>query len=158
MLTLEPGRSAHRVRAPPSIGARLAILAAVSRSRPLLALLIVLGLLAAVVPGAALASGGSAGDNQYVDPLAGVHPHSGKSSSSSPATSAATTSTPATSTPAASTATTATTPTATGAATSADPSSKKKSLPFTGFQDWQAAGLGLMLMAGGLILRRRAHP
>lgn len=132
-----------------------AILAAVPRSRPLIAVLIVLGLLATVVPAAALANGGSAGDNQYVDPLAGVHSHSGKSSSSSPATSAATTSTPATSTSAAST---ATTPTATSAATSTDPSSKTKTLPFTGFQDWQAAGLGLVLVASGLILRRRAHP
>jgi cytoskeletal protein RodZ len=137
-----------------------AILAAVPRSRPLIAVLIVLGLLATVVPAAALANGGSAGDNQYVDPLAGVHSHSGKSSSSSPATSVATTSTPATSTSAAST---ATTPTATSAATSTaatstDPSSKTKSLPFTGFQDWQAAGLGLVLVASGLILRRRAHP
>jgi hypothetical protein len=132
-----------------------AILAAVPRSRPLIAVLIVLGLLATVVPAAALANGGSAGDNQYVDPLAGVHSHSGKSSSSSPATSAATTSTPATSTSAASTATTST---ATSAATSTDPSSKTKSLPFTGFQDWQAAGLGLVLVASGLILRRRAHP
>lgn len=117
-------------------------------------MLIVLGLLATVVPAAALANGGSAGDNQYVDPLAGVHSHSGKSSSSSAATSAATTSTPAPTTSAAST---ATTPTATSAATSADPSSKTKSLPFTGFQDWQAAGLGLVLVAGGLILRRRAN-
>ena len=121
-------------------------------------MLIVLGLLATVVPAAALANGGSAGDNQYVDPLAGVHSHSGKSGSSSPATSAATTSTPAASTSAASTATTATTPTATSAATSTDPSSKTKTLPFTGFQDWQAAGLGLVLVASGLILRRRAHP
>jgi cytoskeletal protein RodZ len=128
----------------------------VSRSRPLLALLIVLGLLAALVPAVALANGGSAGDNQYVDPLAGVHSHSGKSGSSSAATSAATTSTPA-STAAASTTSTATTPTATSAATSTDPRSKTKSLPFTGFQDWQAAGLGLVLVAGGLTLRRRAH-
>jgi LPXTG-motif cell wall-anchored protein len=122
--------------------------------------LIVLGLLATVVPAAALANGGSAGDNQYVDPLAGVHPHSGTSSSSSAASSAATTSTPAASTSPASTATTptATTPTATSAATSTDPSSKTKSLPLTGFQDWQALGLGLVLVAGGLILRRRAHP
>jgi uncharacterized surface anchored protein len=130
----------------------------VSRSRPLLALLVVLGLLATVVPAAALANGGLAGDNQYVDPLAGVHSHGGKSGSSSPATSAATTSTPAPSTSAASTATTPTaTSAATSSATSTDPSSKTKSLPFTGFQDWQAAGLGLVLVGGGLMLRRRAH-
>jgi LPXTG-motif cell wall-anchored protein len=127
----------------------------VSRSRSLLALLIVLGLLAAAVPAVALANGGSAGDNQYVDPLAGVHSHSGSSASSSATNAAATTSTPAATATAA--ASTATTPTATSAATSTHPSGKSTSLPRTGFQDWQAAGLGLVLVAGGLGLRRRAH-
>jgi cytoskeletal protein RodZ len=127
----------------------------VSRSRTLLALLIVLGLLAALGPAVALADGGSAGDNQYVDPLSGVHTHSGGSSGSSSGSSGATSSAPASSSAAAGTST-ATTPTATSAATSTDPSGKSKTLPFTGFADWQAAGLGALLLAGGLVLRRRA--
>jgi hypothetical protein len=49
---------------------------------------------------------------------------------------------------------TATTPTATSAATTTSGKSSK-ALPFTGFQDWQAAGLGAVLLAGGLVLRRR---
>jgi hypothetical protein len=128
----------------------------VSRSRTLLALLIVLGLFAAIGPSLAVAGGGSAGDNQYVDPLAGVHAHGGSSSSTTsgtPATSPAPSSAPGATVAAA----TATTPTATTAGTTTtDPSGKSKTLPFTGFADWQAAGLGAALLAGGLLLRRRA--
>ena len=122
------------------------------RTRSLLALLIVFGLLAALIPAVALAGGGSsAGDNQYVDPLSGVHSHSGSSSSSSTGSSGSTAS-------AASASATATSPTATSAATTTDPSGKSsKTLPFTGFQDWQAAGLGVVLMVGGLGLRRRSQ-
>jgi hypothetical protein len=135
----------------------------VSRSRTLLALLIVLGLLAALGPALALANGGSAGDNQYVDPLAGVHTHGGGSSGSSSGSSAGSSSgssgttsgTPASGSAVAATSS-ATTPTATSAATSTDPSGKAKTLPFSGFADWQAAGLGAVLLAGGLVLRRRA--
>ncbi|HEX8976515.1 MAG TPA: hypothetical protein VF781_08385 [Solirubrobacteraceae bacterium] len=129
------------------------------RSRTLPALVMVLGLLAALGPSLAWASGGSggsAGDNQYVDPLAGVHTHTG---GSHPASSGSAPSAPA-STPTSSSyvapASTATTPTATAAATTTDPSGKARTLPFTGFEDWQAAGLGAMLLAGGLLLRRRA--
>jgi hypothetical protein len=131
----------------------------VSRSRTLLALLIAFGLLASVGPAVALAAGGSAGDNQYVDPLAGVHPHGGGSSSSSSGSSSgssAPASSGSASSPAVAATSTATTPTATSAATSTDPSGKSKTLPFTGFGDWQAAGLGAVLLAGGLALRRRA--
>jgi hypothetical protein len=127
----------------------------VSKSRTLLALLLVLGLLTALVPAVALANGGSAGDNQYVDPLAGAPTHSGGSSGSSSGSSGTTSSGPA-NTPAVAATSTATTPTATSAATSTDPSGKAKTLPFTGFGDWQAAGLGAVLLAGGLALRRRA--
>jgi hypothetical protein len=113
-------------------------------------LLIVLGLFAALIPAAALANGSSAGDNQYVDPLSGVH--SGNSSSSSSSSASGTAGTSAT---AATTATT-TTPTATTAGTTSTAASRKsKTLPFTGFDDWQAAGLGVLLMVGGLGLRRR---
>lgn len=118
------------------------------RTRSLFALLIVLGLLAAFAPAIALAGGSSAGDNQYVDPLSGLHSHSGRGSSSSNSGSTAGTSATAASS----------TPTATSAASTAtDPKSKKGTLPFTGFNDWQAAGLGAVLMLGGLGLRRRTH-
>jgi hypothetical protein len=122
----------------------------VSRSRTLLVLLLIFGLLAALGPALALADGGSAGDQQYVDPLAGVHSHSGNSSASSSTTPTTTSATDAT--------TAVTTPTATSAATTspADPSGKSKNLPFTGFEDWQVAGLGAVLLAGGLVIRRRA--
>jgi cytoskeletal protein RodZ len=121
----------------------------VSRARSLLAVLIVLGLFAALVPAAALAGGSSAGDNQYVDPLSGVHSHSGSSSSSPSSSSAGTSATAAAS---------ATSPTATTAGTtSTGASSKSKTLPFTGFDDWQAAALGGLLVIGGLGLRRRAQ-
>jgi hypothetical protein len=119
----------------------------VSRTRSLLAVLIVLGLFAALIPAAALAGGSSAGDNQYVDPLSGVHAHSGNSSSSTTTSSAGTSATAAPSA-------TATSPTATTAGTtSKSASGKSKTLPFTGFDDWQAAGLGGLLMVGGLGLR-----
>lgn len=124
-----------------------------SRTRP--ALLAVLGLLA-LAPGIASANGGSAGDNQYIDPLAGVHTHAGASHHpSSGSTTSAPASPPATSSSSAAAAT-ATAPTATVAATTTDPSGKARTLPFTGFEDWQAAGLGLMLLAAGVLLRRRA--
>jgi hypothetical protein len=115
----------------------------------LLALLIVLGLFAAFGPSLALAAG-SAGDNQYVDPLAGVHAHGGSGSSATATAPAPASATAATTTTAAPTGTTtATTATTTGA------SGKAKTLPFTGFADWQAAGLGALLLTGGLALRRR---
>lgn len=131
---------------------------AVSPLRCILAATIVLGVLAMVAPAASLAGcTGSAGDTQYVDPLAGCHKHKSSSTQASTTPSAATT-TPSPSTPpAVASAATSTTPTATTAtgATGKDPSSK--TLPYTGFQTWEAAGLGLVLLAGGFGLRRRTQ-
>ena len=153
MVTLAgPGGDRRRPPGAPA-AVRLCNTRIVSRPRTLLALLIVLGLSAAVGPSLALAGGGSAGDNQYVDPLTGVHSHSGSHSSSTSSTPAPASTTQATA--AATTPATTTAPTATTAATTTDASGKTKALPFTGFADWQAAGLGALLLAGGLALRRR---
>ncbi len=119
----------------------------------MLAALIVLGLLATFAPAIALAGGSSAGDNQYVDPLAGLHSHSGRGSGSSGSGSSGSAGAPAT----AATATTPTSPTATSAATTSTNSKHKGTLPFTGFEDWQAAGFGAVLLLGGLGLRRRTR-
>lgn len=145
----------RRATAPPnSPVAAFAILGDVFRTRSLLALLIALGLVAAFAPAIALAGGSSAGDNQYVDPLSGLHSHSGRGGGSSSSGSSGTASAPAS---AATSTAAGTSPTATSAAkTSTDPKGKRR-LPFTGFQDWQAASLGGMLLIGGLGLRRRTR-
>lgn len=126
-------------------------------------LLFALAVLCAVVllgPTAALANGPSAGDQQYIDPLgSGNHHHKSNGGSSTstttPSTSTATSPPPATVTP---TTTTATSASSTPATTSATPSHGHdppgKTLPFTGFDAWLAAGLGLSLLAGGAYLRR----
>lgn len=125
----------------------------VSPLRCILAATIVLGVLAMVAPAASLAGcTPSAGNSQYVDPLAGCHKHKSSSTPASTTPSTATTTPPVVASAATSTAPTATT--ATGA-TGKDPSSK--TLPYTGFQTWEAAGLGLVLLAGGFGLRRRTQ-
>ncbi|MGB9185271.1 MAG: hypothetical protein WCB67_14515 [Solirubrobacteraceae bacterium] len=131
-----------------------------SRPRHLLACLIVLGLLALVSPAASLAAcggSGSAGDQQYVDPLA--HCHHGSSSSGS---SSATTPAPppsASVTPAASTATTSTSSSSPTATTATPPSTTTttgaaKALPYTGLDIRLIVGSGLALVLGGIGLRR----
>jgi len=132
--------------------------------------LALIGICALAGPAVALASGpgSSAGDQQYVDPLAGVNgnsathptstpptsaPSSASSSSGSPSsggapsdTGVSSSVTPANPDPATVTATaTATTATTTSAPT----------LPRTGFDVGVAAGLGLVLVGGGLGLRRQ---
>jgi hypothetical protein len=99
--------------------------------------------------GASLANSscsGSAGDQQYVDPLGCPTTSTG---STPPPT---TTPTQQTTTPSATVAnaTTATTPTA------ADPKSSKKALPYTGLDIWPAIALGVGLLGAGLALRRCA--
>jgi hypothetical protein len=122
-----------------------------------LACLIVLGLLAMVTPAASLAAcggSGSAGDQQYVDPLA--HCHHGSSSSRATTPVASTPSAPAT--PAASTASTSTStsPTATTATPPTTTKATKvgKGLPYTGLDTRLIVGLGLALVLGGFGLRR----
>ena len=110
------------------------------------------------VPAGALAAGcgGSAGDSQYVDPLANCNPpSSGQSGGTShTSTSGTATSPPTTSTP------TVTTPSATAAGTTAttttsakDPKTGK-SLPRTGLDMLPAVAVALALLGGGLTLRR----
>jgi hypothetical protein len=140
-----------------------------TRSRLLATFLLVLGLIALAVPMVALANGGgSAGDQQYVDPLANQHKHS--TTTSSPATTStpapppsttpatpAPTPTPTSSAATPSTTPTATTPTATIAGTSTVSSGKAKQLPYTGYDSGLAAGLGFVLVLGGTALRLKTR-
>jgi cytoskeletal protein RodZ len=127
--------------------------------------LVCLGLLAFVSLGcatAAVAQGGSAGDQQYTDPF-GSTKTSSQTSTQPQGTTPSTT--PATTTSAPSgTAAATTTPTATSgsyagtpAATAASDTSSSKTLPFTGINVWTVAGLGLTLTAAGLLIRLRSR-
>jgi cobalamin biosynthesis Mg chelatase CobN len=107
----------------------------------------------------ALASGcnTSAGDSQYVDPLANCNPPStshnggsGGSTSGQTSTTPATVPTPTSTTP---TATVASTTTTTTTSASKDPSSSK-SLPFTGLNLVPALIVAAGLLGSGLVLRR----
>lgn len=133
---------------------------AVPRSRLVLAGLLALVLAALAAPAVSLAGGGgSAGDQQYTDPF------SGGGTSHSTSTAQATTPTPAPApapAPApgsAATSATPTTPTADPTATiaTATPLSTVATLPYTGYDLWTAAGFGLTMVAGGLVLRRRTR-
>jgi LPXTG-motif cell wall-anchored protein len=141
----------------------IAILAQVRTSRWLATCMLLLGVLVLSVPAVTLASGGggSAGDQQYTDPFAGTAPGKGKpktTTHSAPSTSThtaapTTTSAPPASTPVASPSTSSdpTTPTATIASSA----STAGELPHTGYDSWLAAGLGFVLVGGGLGLRVR---
>jgi LPXTG-motif cell wall-anchored protein len=118
------------------------------RPRHVLTCALVLALLVLAIPVAAIAAGGgSAGDQQYVDPLAHtptVHP--APTSTSGPASSAAPIDTPAA------------TPASTVTLTSNDGLAKTSAqLPYTGYNVSLAAGLGFVLLLGGVGLRRRAR-
>lgn len=115
------------------------------------------GLICAWAPAGALASSGcngSAGDSQYVDPLANCNPPAtgsggGSSGASSSQTSSGTATTPSqTATIASSTTTTTHT-----ASASKDPSSSK-TLPFTGLDLVPALLVASALLGSGLALRR----
>jgi pilus assembly protein FimV len=125
-----------------------------------------------LAPQAALASGPSAGDNQYTDPLAGkttstthhTKPPPPKTTSSPASTPPASTPPPAapasgstgtaTPTPAPLASSTATTGTA-AASTGTTAKHSKGTLPMTGFGAWLEAALGAALTGTGLALRRR---
>jgi hypothetical protein len=131
-------------------------------ARHLAGLFIVLGVIAMAVPAIALA-GGSAGNNQYTNPFGNTSPSSTPATSSTasapPATTPAQTTPASTSGAAGATTTPVTTnadPTATAAAGAASPTTTSgHSLPRTGYLDWEAAGFGVVLLAGGLVIRRR---
>jgi hypothetical protein len=101
---------------------------------------------------AALASGGSAGDQQYTDPFGAT-----KTTSTQTATGQPTATTPAPATTSATVATaTGTAPVAT-AATSTASAGTGKTLPYTGLDLWTVSGLGLTLLVSGLLIRVRSR-
>ena len=141
------------------------------RRRYLIACVCVLGLLCAPAAALAQGGGGSAGDQQYTDPLAGTTTGSQtQPASTTPASSPTTTSAPATSTPSS---TTPGSPTSSGQATTSAPATSdsaaptattasgttdsQKTLPFTGINLFALAGVGLGLTASGLLIRIRAR-
>jgi hypothetical protein len=126
------------------------------RIRRLVALLSISVASLAPVPAAALAdSGSSAGDQQYVDPL---NPSSG--SSSTPSSSSGSSGSSSASSSGSSGSTVASgssgaSPSTTAATTAAAGSGTGRTLPFTGYDGGLAAALGVGLLAGGIVLRRR---
>jgi hypothetical protein len=120
--------------------------------------LVCLGLLALLAgPTVALAQGGgSAGDQQYTDPFGSTTHSSTTHTQTQPqqTTTAPVTTPPATSTTPAtvtSSADAGSTPVATAA------SSNGKTLPYTGLDLWTVVGVGLTLMASGLLIRVRSR-
>lgn len=116
--------------------------------------LVLTGALALLGAGASLAASspgcsGSAGDQQYVDPLG--CPTTSTSSAPPPTTPPATTPAPQTPTPSATVASATTT-----APTAADPKSSSGKLPYTGLEVWPAVALGVALFGAGVALRRSA--
>jgi LPXTG-motif cell wall-anchored protein len=103
-------------------------------------------------------SGPSAGDNQYVDPLAGTSTTKSKTSTTHSATGttpAAPTST-ISATPAVTPAPVATTATSTATTAATTATSTDASLPRTGDDTWLIAVLGVGMAGAGVVLRRRA--
>lgn len=133
--------------------------------RYLLSLLAIFGALLILGPTGALAD--SAGDQQYIDPLAGnttpsasapkpAHPAPGSSSpSNASAPSAASASAGATASASSSQPTTSTPTQSTVAAPAASSTAASQpTLPFTGLNVWLCAAVGLGLLGAGLVLRR----
>ena len=120
-------------------------------------ILVIAALAAFIFPSAALAQ--SAGDNQYVDPLAGQHPQpthhaaqpqqgSSPSQSSAPSAPAPATAAPATSSAA---------PTTSSGSSAAAPQSTSVPLAHTGFDAWIPAVAGIALIGAAAMLRRSAR-
>jgi hypothetical protein len=120
-------------------------------SRALVACLTVLGALALLAPATAFAGGPSAGDQQYIDPLAGSghHGSSGSHNTSTAPAPAPASSTSSGATSSSSTVSAGATTPATSTATRHDPS---KELPFTGFNALQGALVGAVMLAVGTLL------
>jgi hypothetical protein len=119
--------------------------------------------ISAAAPAGALATGGgSAGDQQYIDPLAGLHSHAHKPTTSTPSPPSPSPSTGAASgtsntTSGAQVAGTTTSSTNDPTATTATTASGGRKLPFTGFDPLPGVAAGATLIAGGLVLRRKAR-
>lgn len=124
--------------------------------------MLVLGAIMLAVPAVTLASGGgSAGDQQYTDPFAGTPTSTATHTAAPPTT---TTAAPAAATtPASSPTTLSAAPTSTlgstmpSGSTSSTSAAAQPQLAYTGYDAWMAAGFGLVLVAGGLVLRRRTR-
>jgi LPXTG-motif cell wall-anchored protein len=127
--------------------------------------------LALLAPAAALATGPSAGDQQYVDPLGGQNGSSGSNgsngssggggstSSGGGGSSGASASSGSSGTFSASSGTSSTTSSSTASTgtTAGDPTGATSagSLPRTGYDVWLAVGLGIGLLGAGVLVRRR---
>jgi hypothetical protein len=128
-------------------------------SRALVVCLTVLCALALLAPTSALAGGPSAGDQQYIDPLAGHHGSGSHHTSTTPAapapapasspSSGATSPSSSGATSSSSTVSTSGTTTASSTTRGHDPS---KGLPNTGFNALQGALVGAVLLAVGKLL------
>ena len=149
-----------------TLAGSIAILRAMRDARHLATLLVVLGAFALAVPTIALA-GGSAGNNQYTNPF-------GPGTTSQPTTTApphtSSTTPPQTTTASAPPSTSVAPDTATvSAVTTSDPTATAaasprvgtttatKGLPYTGYAGWDIAGFGLVMIAGGFVIRRRSR-
>jgi cytoskeletal protein RodZ len=141
----------------------------VSRRRQILGSLVVVAALSLLVPAVSMA-GGSAGDQQYVDPLGGSGSSGSKSHSKSTTThppaptttspSTAPSSPPTTSTSPAvisSNSTTSTTASTTSSSAHAADPSTSSTLPRTGLDVELAVAVGVGLLGAGLALRRTVH-
>jgi hypothetical protein len=129
-------------------------------ARKLIICLIVAVAVASTLPAVALASGPSAGDQQYVDPLAGSNPGSthsggGQSPTAPSSTSSAPASTPTSSAASSSASSTGSSTTTTGTSTgSTSQATSGDSLPVTGYDAPLAVLTGFGLLALGTCLRR----
>jgi LPXTG-motif cell wall-anchored protein len=119
----------------------------------------VIAILALLVPSAALAQsdgGGGAGDSQYQDPFGSSQPSKpAKPAQQQPAQQQQTSPQPTPDHTAPAPA--ATTPAAQAQAPSSQQSRPGQTLPRTGFDVLPVAAAGLLLLLGGLALRRRPH-
>jgi LPXTG-motif cell wall-anchored protein len=119
----------------------------------------VFAILALLVPSAALAQsdgGGGAGDSQYQDPFGSSQPSKpAKPAQQQPAQQQQTSPQPTPDHTAPAPA--ATTPAAQAQAPSSQQSRPGQTLPRTGFDVLPVAAAGLLLLLGGLALRRRPH-
>jgi LPXTG-motif cell wall-anchored protein len=120
------------------------------------------GFASLVAPAASAAS--CAGCAQYTNPLGSTTQpatHSGTVTASPPATQTATptpsTTPPSTDAPAATATTTDPDPTATAASSAVGGSTTTAGpvLPHTGYDSWTIVGFGVVLLGGGLVVRRR---
>ena len=103
----------------------------------------------------------SAGNQQYVDPLASTTPTAPASTGSPPPPSSsappASSSAPATSSAPPTSSAPATSAPATGASSDAPAHAAGATLPFTGLDLWPAVAVGFGLIGSGLVLRRLAR-